>query len=68
MVAALLAGLVVGVVALPASGVDTNPPVCWAWGGYEVPCDSGPSYFVVVAAAGIATIGTWYLAGPRSGV
>ena len=32
-----------------------------AWGGYEVACDSGPSYFFVLAAAGIAAIGSWYL-------
>ena len=66
VVAALFAGLVVGVLALPSSGVDTYPPVCWAWGGYEVPCDSGPSYFFVFAAAGITAIGTWYLTRPRS--
>ena len=66
VVAAIFAGLVVGVLALPSSGVDTYPPVCWAWGGYEVPCDSGPSYFFVFAAAGITAIGTWYLTRPRS--
>ena len=66
VVAALFAGLVVGVLALPSSGVDTYPPVCWAWGGYEVPCDSGPSYFFVFAAAGITAIGTWYLTRSRS--
>lgn len=64
--AALLAGLVVGVLALPTSGVDTYPPVCWAWGGYEVSCDSGPSYFFVFAAAGVAAIGSWYLTRRRS--
>jgi hypothetical protein len=66
VVAAIFAGLVVGVLALPSSGVDTYPPVCWAWGGYEVPCDSGPSYFFVFAAAGITAIGTWFLTRPRS--
>ena len=66
VVAALFAGLVVGVLILPSAGVDTYPSVCWAWGGYEVPCDSGPSYFFVFAAAGITAIGTWYLTRPRS--
>lgn len=38
-----------------------------AWGGYEVACDSGPSYFFVLAAAGIAAIGSWYLTRSGSG-
>ena len=44
VVAALFAGLVVAVLAVPSSGVDTYPPVCWAWRGYEVPCNATPAY------------------------
>jgi len=65
-VAALLCGLLVGILALPSSAVDTYPPVCWAWGGYEVPCESGPTYGLVFAVAAIAASVSWFLSRPRT--
>jgi hypothetical protein len=59
--AALVAGLFVAVLALPSSGVDTYPPICWARAGYEVPCNSTPSYLAAFTAAGIAAVCTWRL-------
>jgi hypothetical protein len=35
---AVLAGVVVLVVLFPGSGVDSLPPRCFAFVGYEVPC------------------------------
>jgi hypothetical protein len=31
-------------VLLPTRGVDSQPPVCWAIGGYEVPCRQAPAW------------------------
>ena len=36
--------IVVVLVLLPTSGVDTQPPACWATGGYEVPCSQAPAW------------------------
>lgn len=54
----LIAGIVVIVLLIPASGVDTLPPTCWSVFGYEVPCGPGPpglAYASLAYAAGAAT-------------
>ncbi len=65
VVAALVAGLVVAVLALPTSGADTYPPVCWAWRGYEVSCNSTPGYLAAFTAAAVAAACAWFLTRPR---
>lgn len=41
LVAALLAGVTVFVLLLPASGQDSDPPECFSVFGYVVPCGLG---------------------------
>lgn len=57
IVGAVLSGLLVGIaVALwrvPMSGVDTQPPECFATFGNSVPCGSGPGAFALAAAAAL---------------
>ncbi len=63
---ALIAGLVVFVLLIPAGGVDTLPPQCWSVFGYGVPCSGGVS--VAAGAATTAVIGvTLWLNGRRRG-
>lgn len=44
VVIAVLLAVVVVLALLPTRGVDTQPPVCWALGGYEVPCSQAPAW------------------------
>ena len=37
-------GFLVVLLLLPASGIDTNPPVCYSNFGYTVPCGSGLAF------------------------
>jgi hypothetical protein len=47
-VPAVIAGVVTGILVvfllLPASGIDTNPPVCYSTFDYTVPCGSGLAF------------------------
>jgi hypothetical protein len=56
-VAALVAGLGSGVlvllVLLPVSGIDTNPPVCFSTFGYTVPCGSGLASGAALVVCGV---------------
>lgn len=53
--------LLLGIGLLPVSGVDTHPPVCWAAGGYEVSCATGPSWAVVIGGGAVAAALAWRL-------
>lgn len=53
VVVALLAGLVVLLLLLPGSGVDTQPPQCYSMFGYSVPCGSWPAVAAGAATAGV---------------
>lgn len=44
VVSAIALAVVVVLLLLPTSGVDTQPPVCWAMGGYEVTCSEAPAW------------------------
>ncbi len=50
---ALLAGLVVLLLLFPANGVDTDPPACYSFLFYPVPCDRWIAPLAGVAAAGL---------------
>ena len=43
VVSAIALAVVAMLLLLPTSGVDTQPPVCWAAGGYEVTCSQAPA-------------------------
>ncbi len=57
VVAGLMAAVLVHVLMAPTSGVDTDPPVCWSYAGFEVPCDSNPWLPVALAAGVVVGIG-----------
>jgi len=44
LLAGLCSAVLVVLLLLPVSGVDTNPPVCSATFGYTVPCGSGLAF------------------------
>jgi hypothetical protein len=50
------AGLVTIFLLLPASGIDTDPPICSAALGYEVPCGSGLALGAALAASLVAAL------------
>lgn len=58
MAAVALAVLAV-VILLPTSGVDTQPPVCWATGGYEVPCSQAPAWGSAVVVLVVGGLVAW---------
>jgi hypothetical protein len=61
----VLAGLIVLVLLLPVSGVDTLPPECYSVFGYTVPCGSGISVAAGAAAAAIIGLLLWFAGRPR---
>jgi len=66
VVAGLASGFLVLLLLLPASGIDTNPPVCYATFGYTVPCGSGLA-FGAALVVGLSVGGVTYRAlGRRS--
>lgn len=58
VVAAVLAAVIVFVLLLPVRGNDSDPPECFAWLDYVVPCGLGPDQnhgaAFALAGAGIA--------------
>jgi len=69
-VPALLAGLgscfLVLLLLLPVSGIDTNPPVCYATFGYTVPCGSGLAFGAALVVGLIVGGVTYRALGRRS--
>ena len=69
-VLALLAGLgscfLVLLLLLPVSGIDTNPPVCYATFGYTVPCGSGLAFGAALVVGLIVGGVTYRASGWRS--
>ena len=49
IITALLVGLLVLLALIPAGGADTQPPDCWAYLFYPVPCEG----WVAPAAGGV---------------
>jgi peptidoglycan/LPS O-acetylase OafA/YrhL len=60
---ALLAGVVVCILLLPASGVDARPGQCYSALGYTVPCEAGVAMASAVAAAAVAGAVAWWILG-----
>lgn len=58
---ALLAGLAVVVLLLPASGIDTIPPQCHSIFGYNVPCEGRP--WLAVALGAVTAGVVWLVLG-----
>lgn len=57
MVSALVAGFVALVLLFPGSGIDRQPPECYAVFGYVVPCEAWVAWAVAAAVAGFAAFG-----------
>lgn len=54
LVVAFAAAVLVHILLLPASGVDSQPPECYSYFGYVVPCGSGLWMGAALAAAAAA--------------
>ena len=65
-VAGLASGFLVLLLLLPTSGIDTNPPVCYATFGYTVPCGSGLAFGAALAVGLIVGGVTYRALGRRS--
>lgn len=59
IVVALLAGLVVLLLLLPAGGVHTDPPACYSYLFYPVPCDLWAAPLAGAVTAGLVGFGFW---------
>lgn len=64
-VVALLAGLAVLLLLFPGSGIDRQPPECYAMLGYVVPCGSGLAVAAAAAVAGLVGVALWIKDGRR---
>jgi len=56
---ALFAGLVVLLLLFPASGVDSDPPVCRSMFFYVVPCGAEVAWAAAAATAGLVGLALW---------
>ena len=56
---ALLAGVVVLMLLFPASGVDSDPPVCRSMFFYVVPCEPWVAPLAGALTAGLVGLGLW---------
>lgn len=61
IIVALLVGLLVLLILVPAGGTDTQPPDCWAYLFYPVPCERWIAPLAGAVTAGIVALGTWKL-------
>jgi hypothetical protein len=68
VVVALLAGLVVLLLLFPGSGIDRQPPECYAVFGYVVPCDARVAWAAMAAMAGSVGLATWIIGRRRQPV
>jgi hypothetical protein len=59
-------GFLVLLLLLPVSGIDTNPPVCYATFGYTVPCGSGLAFGAALVVGLIVGGVTYRALGRRS--
>lgn len=65
LVAGLASGFLTVLLLLPVSGVDTNPPVCYATFDYTVPCGSGLAFGTALVVGGIVGWVTYSALGRR---
>ena len=61
----LVTAIVTAIALLPVRGNDTDPPRCWAWGGYDVPCTTWPSWIALAGVGVLASAGAWRLTRPK---
>ena len=59
IIATLLVGLGVLVLLFPASGVDSDPPVCRSVFFYVVPCEAWIAWAAGAAAASLIGLALW---------
>lgn len=60
LVVAFLAGLIVLLLLFPASGVDTQPPECFAIFFYTVPCEAWVAWAAALLVAGVIGLYLWH--------
>lgn len=60
IVVALLLGLLVLLILFPASGVDSDPPVCRAMLFYVVPCERWVAPLAAMATVVAVVIALWW--------
>ncbi len=58
-VVALLAGLAVLLLLFPGSGIDRQPPECYAMLGNVVPCGGGLAVVAAIAVTGVVGMALW---------
>lgn len=56
LLAPLIAALIAFLALFPAAGSDTQPPTCWAFLGYVVPCGAGLAVGAAVLAAVLVAV------------
>lgn len=66
LMAGVGSGFLVLLLLLPVSGIDTNPPVCYATFGYTVPCGSGLAFGAALVVGLIVGGVTYRALGRRS--
>ncbi len=59
IIVALLAGLLVLLILFPAGGANTQPPDCWAYLFYPVPCERWAAPLAGAVTAGLVGFGFW---------
>ncbi len=59
IIAAVLLGILVFLALFPAGGTDTQPPDCWAYLFYPVPCDRWVAPLAGAVTAALAGFGFW---------
>ena len=67
LVVAFLAGLLVFLILFPASGVDSDPPVCRAMLFYVVPCERWVAPLIAITTAVGGGIALWWTIDRRKG-
>ncbi len=60
LLVAFLAGLLVFLGLLPAGGADTQPPECWAYLFYSVPCERWVAPLAGLVTVGLVGLALWW--------
>jgi hypothetical protein len=61
VIVAILTGILVFLLLIPFSGVDSDPPVCRSFFFYEVPCEGWIAPLVSATTAAIVGVAFWVL-------
>lgn len=59
IIAALVVGVLVLLALFPAGGADTQPPDCWAYLFYPVPCEGWVAPLAGAVTAALVGFGFW---------